>query len=187
MANFSISATTLTFPDGTTQTTAAQSIPSATKTIFLQAAAPTGWTQCVTNTDFAIRIVNTTGGGTGGTVNFTTAFASQAVSGTNSGGAVAATTLSTCQIPSHSHSIYGSNSNGTTSRGANAANSTSIAGYPCNIGLGYVSTAPSNGVAYIQSTGGGASHTHAFTQPTFSGTAINLAVKYINAIVATKN
>ena len=31
------------------------------------------------------------------------------------------------------------------------------------------------------------SHTHSFTQPTFSGTAINLAVKYLDVIYATKN
>jgi len=172
MANFSISATTLTFPDGTTQTTAAQSIPSTTKMTFLQASAPTGWTQCVTNTCFAIRIVNTTGGGTGGTVNFTTAFASQAVAGTVSGGAVACTTLSTTQIPSHQHQFtVGGTTPGTT----------------------YVplqtryNNCPTTFTGPVAAAGGGSAHTHAFTQPSFSGTAINLAVKYINAIVATKN
>jgi hypothetical protein len=169
MANFSISATTLTFPDGTTQTTAAQSIPSTTKTVFLQAAAPTGWTQCVTNTCFSIRIVNTTGGGTGGTVNFTTAFASQAVAGTVSGGAVAATTLTTCQIPSHTHTYTRYNTLGSFSGG-------------CTTSLWLNTSSQATGAL-----GGSLSHTHTFTQPTFSGTAINLAVKYINAIVASKN
>lgn len=169
MANFSISATTLTFPDGTTQTTAAQSIPSGTKTTFLQAAAPTGWTQCTTNTCYSMRIVNTTGGGTGGTVNFTTAFASQAVSGTVSGGSVAATTLSTTQIPSHTHTISGYNQPSFSGNGGVTGNQVAPQALP-----------PTG------ATGGGGSHTHTYTEPTFSGTAINLAVKYINAIVATK-
>ena len=37
--------------------------------------------------------------------------------------------------------------------------------------------------------GGGSSHTHSFTTPTasFSGSAINLAVQYVDVIIATKN
>ena len=169
MANFSISATTLTFPDGTTQTTAAQSIPSGTKTNFFQAAAPTGWTQCVTYTCYSMRIVNGTGGGTGGTVNFTTAFASQTPAGTISGGAVAATTLSTCQIPSHTHTY-------TRYSGFTSASGCSGSTRWCS------TTSVASG-----GTGGSGSHTHTFTQPSFSGTAINLAVKYIDNIMATKN
>ena len=169
MANFSISATTLTFPDGTTMVTAAQSIPSGTKTNFFQAAAPTGWTQCTTYTCYSMRIVNGTGGGTGGTVNFTTAFASQTPSGTVGVGtlSVAATTLNTCQIPSHSHNYI-------------------FAGGP------YVGLPPSQGgsnsnYAATTSTGGGGSHTHTLSgAPTFTGNAINLAVKYIDNIMATK-
>lgn len=167
MANFSISATTLTFPDGTTQTTAAQSIPSGTKTNFFQAAAPTGWTQCTTYTCYSMRIVNGTGGGTGGSVNFTTAFASQTPAGTISGGAVAATTLSTCQIPSHAHtsaSYYNGGNNG--------------------IYGGQFPNTP--GTVTTGNAGGGGSHTHTFTQPSFSGSAINLAVKYIDNIMASK-
>jgi microcystin-dependent protein len=116
-----------------------------------------------------MRIINGTGGGTGGTVNFTTAFASQAVSGTVSGGAVAATTLSTCQIPSHSHSVYVYNNGGPNT----VASSQS----------GAVSYAPVS----TTTAGGGSSHTHTFTQPSFSGSAINLAVKYIDNIMAIKS
>lgn len=163
----------VTFPDTTLQTTAATaSIPAGAKTNFLQAAAPTGWTQCTTYNNYAMRLVSGTGGGTGGTVAFTTAFASQAVSGsvTVSGGAVAATTLSTCQIPSHSHSIADVNTNGGSAYG--------VANFQQVLNRGTTNN-----------TGGGGSHTHTFTQPTgsFSGTAINLAVQYVDNIVATKN
>jgi len=152
--------TGVTFPDDTTQTTAATaSIPAGSKTNFFQAAAPTGWTQCTSYNDYAIRIVNGTGGGTGGTVAFSTAFASQSVSGT-----VGATTLSTTQIPSHTHCV---NSGGGTCLTVPACGPYSVAR----------KTGTTTG-----STGGGGSHTHSF-----AGTAINLGVQYVNNIIATKN
>jgi hypothetical protein len=187
MANFSISATTLTFPDGTTQTTAAQSIPSGTKTNFFQAAAPTGWTQCTTYTCYSMRIVNGTGGGTGGSVNFTTAFASQTPAGTISGSA-SATTLTTCQIPSHSHAPANGTSGcaGTNTSRIADSQSTGFAAvrYGNSTCYSYLN-AGQTGQAYIKSTGGGSSHTHGLSA-SFSGTAINLAVKYIDNIMATK-
>ena len=49
--------------------------------------------------------------------------------------------------------------------------------------------APQGGVA--AAAGGGGSHTHPFSfssgSGTFSGTAINLAVKYLDVITATKD
>jgi hypothetical protein len=100
---------------------------AGTALLFYQAAAPTGWTQVTTQNNKALRVVSGTGGGTGGSVAFTTAFASQtpagsvstsisAISGTVgtsitgvsgsvgiSGGSVSATTLTTAQIPAHQH------------------------------------------------------------------------------------
>lgn len=126
--------------------------------LFVQTAAPTGWTKSTTHDNKALRIVSGAAG-SGGSVAFTTAFASQAVNGT-----VGNTTLTTSQIPSHNHTIpiQGINSadGGTIRSGNNPA----------------TSTATSN------STGGGGSHDHSFT-----GTAINLAVQYVDAIIATKN
>ena len=157
------SGTTLTFNDATTQTTAATtSIPAGSVLLFYQAAAPTGWTQVTTQNNKALRIVSGTGGGTGGTVAFTTAFASQAVSGTV--GTSGATTLSTAQMPSHTHSV--------------------TFGYSCGGNyFGYGSIV--YGTQVTDATGGGGSHTH--TGGTFTGTAINLAVQYIDIIIASKN
>jgi len=139
-------------------------IPSAfasgTKILFPQAAAPTGWTQCVSVNDYAIRVVNTAGGGSGGTVAFSTAFASKSVSGT-----VGATTLSTTQIPSHAHTY---NTVGTAGPAYGP-----MANPACGQGPYGFSTS---------AVGGGASHTHCF-----SGTAINLAVQYVNTIIGVKN
>jgi hypothetical protein len=140
-------------------------IPTGTVMLFYQAAAPTGWTQVTTQNNKALRIVSGTGGGTGGSVDFTTAFASQAVTG--SVGTSGATTLDISQIPSHTHStnIYIGGVNSEVPK------------------LDYGST--NGSVISTGSAGGGGSHTH--TGGTFTGTAINLAVQYIDVIIASKN
>lgn len=135
-------------------------IPSGTVMSFFQAAAPTGWTQVTTHNNKAIRIVSGAGAGTGGSVAFTTAFASQAVSGSNS-----ATTLTSAQIPAHTHnfSIYPTSGAGSVPSAGTASGSV-------------VTNATAS------NTGGGGSHNH-----TFTGTAIDLAVQYIDMIIASKN
>jgi hypothetical protein len=165
------SGTTITFNDATTQGSAANVYyATGTAMLFQQTAAPTGWTKVTTYNNYALRIVSGAAS-TGGTVAFTTAFASQAVSGTNSGGAVTATTLSTAQLASHGHSIDG----GFAKDGGGG-------GFPDGGPfLGYAVGASAN------ANGSGTSHTHSFTQPTFSGTAINMAVQYVDHIIATKN
>ena len=160
--------TVLTFSDGSTMTTVV--FPSGTAMLFQQTSAPTGWTKSTTYNDYAIRIVNGTAS-TGGSVNFSTAFASQAVTGSNSGGAVSASSLSTAQLASHSHSF--------TVFSASTC-------YPwCVAATGY-QPAP-YGTAGTSGAGSGSSHSHGFTNPTFTGTAINLSVKYVDHIIATKN
>lgn len=164
--------------DGTDWTSAAPGggFDSGTRMIFAQNAAPTGWTKDTTNyNQHAMRIVTGTGGGTGGTVNFTSAFTSQAVAGsvaiTGLSGSAGATTLSVPQIPSHTHSYTAS------SPGSTAGNQ------------GRPSAAPTVSGKTTGSTGGGGSHTHPFSfssgTATFTGTAIDLAVKYLDVITAT--
>lgn len=174
--------TGLTLSAGTLSNSSTSPIPAGTKTNFFQAAAPTGWTQCTTHNNKAIRIVSGTGGGTGGSVAFTTAFASQAVAGTVSGGSVSATTLTTCQIPSHAHRVL----QDATLKHADFFNTFTSSGgcFGSSITTQTRSCTPNQGSA---TTGGGGSHTHGFTNPSFSGTAINLAVQYVDNIVATKN
>ncbi len=135
-------------------------IPSGTVMSFFQAAAPAGWTQVTSHHDKALRIVGGPGGGTGGSVSFTAAFSSRAVSGSNS-----ATTLTSAQIPAHTHNfnVYATSGGGVNPGGGTGAN---------------VTGTPSTN----SGTGGGGSHTHAFT-----GTAIDLAVQYIDMIIASKD
>jgi hypothetical protein len=165
--------TGITFPDTTTQTTAATGFNAGTVMLFAQTSAPTGWTKDTTNyNNSGLRVV-TGAASTGGSVDFTTAFASQTPSGTVSvSGSAGNTTLTTPQIPSHSHS------GGAGGGGFSAFGPGSAPAGPFNAAGGNTGGA-----------GGGGSHSHPFSvsSSTFSGNAINLAVKYVDVIRATKN
>jgi len=150
-------------------------IPSGTVMLFAQTAAPTGFTKNTTTGDnSALRVVTGTAS-TGGSQGFTTAFASQTPTGSVSvtGGSVGNTTLSTPQIPSHSHTL------------GVAGNTT-----PSAVRLNASPTGPDY-IAYTStgSTGGGGAHNHPYSgqSATFTGSAINLAVQYIDVIRATKD
>jgi hypothetical protein len=171
--------------------------------LFVQTSAPTGWTKSTTHDNKALRVVSGTAG-SGGTVAFTTAFASKSVSGT-----VGDTTLSTSQIPSHTHTGTTGNPNttltgsfaftdndatymamrvrstsgvfSTTSFNTNPVNSSGIpasATLPYEVNINATHTHDFT----TASTGSGGSHTHSFT-----GTAIDLAVQYVDVIVAVKD
>ena len=72
-------------------------IPAGTVMVFFQAAAPTGWTQVVTQNDKVLRVVSGAGAGTGG-------------SWTISGISVDGHTLTEAEMPVHAHAV-GSNLN----------------------------------------------------------------------------
>ena len=135
---------------------------SGTAMLFVQTSAPTGWTKSTTHDNKALRIVSGAAS-TGGSVAFTTAFASQAVAGT-----VGSTTLTTSQIPSHTHSVSWGQS-GSAGTGAGAVY---YAG----------STQATLGTRTSDATGGNSGHDH-----TFTGTAINLAVQYVDVIICVKD
>lgn len=150
----------------------ASPIPAGTVILFYQAAAPTGWTQVTTQNNKALRVVSGTGGVAGGTTAFSTVFTNQTVSTSVSvSGTTGATTLTTAQIPSHSHvmnlQIDAQNSGAITNLG-------SAGGGDTNFSTG--------------ATGGGGSHTHSFSG-SGSGTssAVTLNVQYIDIILASKN
>lgn len=152
---------------------------SGTTLLFYQAAAPTGWTQITTHNNKAMRVVSSTGGGSGGSVAFTTAFASQTPAGSLTvSGSVGAYTLGINEIPSHSHSISPPYSQFVADVGT-GGNITPVGG----------STLQSNAVfpTSTGSSGSSNSHSHGFTgSGTFTGTAINLAVQYVDIIMCSK-
>ena len=148
--------------DGTNWTSSANppAFASGTVMLFAQTAAPTGWTKDITNyNNYALRVVTGTAS-TGGSVAFTTAFASQSVTGTTD-----ATTLALSQIAAHDHTYPAGQGSSAGSQPYAGASNTSAGAKQLN-----------------SSQGGGGSHTHAFT-----GNAINLAVQYVDIIRATKN
>ena len=166
--SITISGTTLTFNDATTQTTAATtSIPTGSVVLFYQAAAPTGWTQVTTLNDYDLRLVSGAGGTTGGTTAYSTVFANQTPTISNGTLAVGATTLSTSQIPSHTHDYTNPDSITTGGCGKSGSNYT------------YNTTATG-------ATGGGNSHTHSLSGAATSS-AITLNVRYANIIICSKN
>ncbi len=151
--------------------------PSGTKMLFQQTAAPTGWTKDTSHNNKALRIVSGTAS-SGGSVAFTTAFASKTVSGTTD-----STVLTEAHIPNHRHFTF-ANVAGATGDGIGASNYaarswTSGAGEP---GYSIRGTTTESNVALSSDYGGGTGHTH-----TFTGTAINLAVQYVDVIVATRD
>ena len=123
--------------------------PAGTLMLFQQTAAPTGWTKQTTHDNKALRVVSGTAS-TGGAVAFTTAFAA---------GSTGATTLTTTQIPSHSHTLP-------------AINYISDNGQ-----FGSQLGAPRTPANSSNATGGGGSHTH----------SLALNVSYVDLIIASKD
>jgi hypothetical protein len=191
--------------------------PSGTAMLFIQTSAPTGWTKSVTHDNKALRIVSGAAS-SGGSVAFTTAFASQSVSGsvaataaqtatnqattaggsvaataaatatnqaTTAGGSVAATAAATAtnQATTAGGSISVTVSAGTLAVGAGtfavSATTISTAQMPAhthtvgagnNFGSGVSGQSSGGNANTTSSTGGGGSHTHTLSgAPTISG------------------
>ena len=164
-------------------------IPAGTSMLFYQAAAPVGWTKSTAQNNKALRVVSGSGGGSGGSQAFTTAFASQAVTGSISG-SVANHTLTVSQIPAHNHQWYigtggGSGANSTidffTTTPTSSFNSS---GSPS----GFTGDPDYNSyyTGGVRNLGAASAHNHGFSG-TFSGNSINMAVQYIDLIIATKD
>ena len=174
----------LIFPDNSEQTTAAvTAFPSGTVMLFVQSAAPTGWTKSTAHNDKALRVVSGSVS-SGGSVAFSTAFASRSLS-------IDGTTLSIAQIPSHDHV---GNSTVEQTGASNATGYRTYTNYLGGIVRNYdifyrtrtwtwVDDTQSGWANYgteaVAPQGGGQSHAH-------SG-SLNMAVQYVDVILATKN
>ena len=154
--------------DGSNLTGVGGGVESGTVMLFYQANAPTGWTKQTSQNNKALRVVSGTGGGTGGSNNFTTAFNS---SRGTSGGSVSNHTLTTAQMPSHRHKVDTYNEFGNS-----FGNWTTQGGYR---------QAHANGTRrppYTSYEGSGNAHNHGFTNP-----SLNLNVQYVDVIIAQKD
>ena len=153
---------------------------SGTTMLFQQSTAPTGWTKQTTHNDKTLRVVTGTTS-SGGSNAFSAAFSNITPSGTVStsiSGTVANHTLTTAQIPSHSHSM-GQN----TRVQVGFDNGTAYAGKTTSGNSGPITYS-------TQNTGGGQAHNHGFSgsaTSTFTGSSINLDVQYVDVIIASKD
>ena len=82
---------------------AAGGFAAGTAMLFVQTAAPTGWTKSTTHDNKALRVVSGSAS-SGGTTGFSTVFANQTPTISNTF-SISSTTLTTSQIPSHNHTV----------------------------------------------------------------------------------
>ena len=136
-----------------------------TAMLFAQTAAPTGWTKSTTHNNKALRVVSGTAG-SGGTAAFTTVFTNRPPVGSVT---VDGTTLTESQIPAHTHTTNAYNSHGSTGGDVGASS--------------FINYIASSSIT-SSSIGGGASHTHTAS---FTGSAMDFAVQYVDVIIATKD
>lgn len=137
-------------------------IPAGTITDFFQAAAPTGWTQVVTQNDKVLRVVSGAGAGSGG---------SWTISGTTVTPTVNSHTLTVTEIPAHTHGVVA----------AGQGSRSDIAG-SSNLTLATTATAT---LTTDNGTGGGGGHTHTATATFTNDAAWRPA--YIDVLIASKN
>ena len=170
-----LTSTGIQFSDNTVLNSKYGIVPQSTTSVFFQTSAPTGWAKVTTHNDKTLRVVGPgNGGGSGGSISFTSAFpnstkpisASASISGT-----VGPHVLSTPQLPSHTH-----------------ANGGHIGLTPT--GGGDVSSGPgwSRSFPGVGSNGGNQAHAHPFSGGSASfSTSLDLRVQYINVIVCSFN
>lgn len=160
----------------------APAFASGTVMLFRQTAAPTGWTKDTTHNDKALRVVSGSVG-SGGNTTFSATFVNRtptgSVSGTNSGGAVSDAGLAVSQLASHAHTEQLMSSVATmTTTGTRIGGSGS-------------GTTNRTATSDTQTSGSGVAHGHGFTQPSwsgsFTGTALDMGVQYVDVIIATKD
>jgi len=160
----SLTATGIQFPDDTVTST--NLLPSGTRLLFHNSTAPTGWTKDTSIDDSALRVVSGTPG-SGGSSGFASALGSPTVTGSvglsgepGSGNLatsitgnvnIGSTTLSTSQMPSHTHAIEA------------LYNEYSSTGFDGGVEYNDGFDNPGNTRDFViptQSTGGSGSHTH---------------------------
>jgi hypothetical protein len=192
------------------------SIPPLATTFFLQASAPTGWTSNVTNANSTLRIVSSNPT-TGGSIPASTLWTSVPVTGTVTGSNYQISGLSVTQasIPANGSVNVSANisptSLNTGNSGSHSHSYTYLSAGQIAVLAGNNPQNPPSGNQNMTSNGegGGGGHTHGASSSAsfngnpiphnhtatgnasgnigFTGTPINLAVKYVDLISAYKN
>jgi hypothetical protein len=159
---------------GSTSLTGCNSIPDFIGTgslmLFFQTSAPTSWVKQTTDNDVALRVVNGTVS-PGGSISFSSAFPNSTKpisSPVTVSGTVGNHTLTTTEIPSHTHPIGGTQGSNRAGPGPQGTTGSSFG---------------QNGA-----TGGSGAHSHPFTESSVTlSTTLDLRVQYVDVIVASKS
>ena len=172
-----LTSTGVTFSDGTSLNSKYGIVPQNAVSIFYQSGAPTGWTRlpgASDHNDKALRVVSGTGGGSGGTSTFSSVFPNSTIPFSLSGsvtGGVGNHTLSTPQLPNHTHDNGGS-------FGLNYTGGGDV-GYSPGWNRSYPGTGGMSGSA------GGVAHSHPFSASASFSTSLDLRVQYIDVILCS--
>jgi hypothetical protein len=148
-------------------------LPTGTTMLFVQSAAPAGWTKSTTHDDKALRIVSGTGGGSGGSSPFSTVFGKTATDGT---------TLTSATIPSHNHATTEVAHSHTVSAGdvftgPSGAYAIGSGGPPSASANSTKTTSSVSTGLTINNAGSGGAHTH----------PMDIRVNYVDAIICVKD
>ena len=183
-----LTSTGIQFNDSTVLNSKYGIVPQSTVSIFFQGSAPTGWTKSTTHNDKALRVVSGTGGGSAGSISFTSAFPGTAkpisapVSGSNGVNNYAVTIP---EIASHAHGNNGS---------------IEVFGVPALVNPdgdftgwngGDVVRPPVGNTAWSRNSpasgpdGSNAGHAHPFSGTGTFSTSMDLAVQYVDTIICT--
>lgn len=155
---------------------AIDAFPAGTLMLFQQTAAPSGWTKQVTHNDKALRVVSGAAA-SGGTNAFSTAF--------NAAYATAGHALSIAELPAHNHSVSVDGHTAPYTQVFQAATTAGTTGYVEGTNIDNVKSSTSaiaHATAFAHtvnetSVGSGSTHSH----------TVNLAVQYVDIIIASKN
>jgi len=148
-------------------------VPSGTKMLFQQTAAPTGWTKDTTHNNKALRVVSGAAG-SGGSTAFTDVFTSR--------------TIDVANLPSHTHGVTDPGHGHLTRISSNASDFINGTGgfalaNANNNNYTFTGATPSNTVGEQLA----AATTGITIGNTGSGTAMDFAVQYVDLIIATKD
>ena len=168
MSTARLTSTGVIFPDSSILNSKYGIVPQSSTSIFYQASSPIGWVQNNSYNSYALRVVQSGGGGSGGSSSFTSVFSSYSVSNATASvpGSVDSTFIGVSETPSHGHGL--SSSQRVTGGGA------------LIFGPGFSLSNPNT-----TSAGSGGSHNHPFSASITYGYSFNIQIRYIDAILCS--
>jgi hypothetical protein len=169
-----LTSTGIQFSDNTVLNSKYGIVPQSSVSVFLLSAAPTGWLRSTAQNDKTLRVVGgagVLGGGSGGSLSFTSAFPSTGktitVNSIPVSGGVGNHTLTIAQLPSHGHASGG-------------AIGLSPGGGDVGFGGGWTRTFPG-----WAANGSGGAHSHPWSGSFNFSTTLNFSIQYVNVIICS--